>query len=90
METNFGTSGPCLVATGTYNNLARLFKKFRQHVNPKEDAKDAKEYDALHKLIDERELEWQMEGTSSAPAAIIMLMMSRTPRLLLRRRPEGL
>ena len=29
------------IGTGTYSNLERLFKNFRQHVNQKEDAKDA-------------------------------------------------
>ena len=45
------------VATGTYNNLERLFKNFRQHVDPKEDAKDAEEYNALYRSMDERELD---------------------------------
>ena len=49
------------IATGTYNNFKRLFKTFRQHVDPKEDAEDAKEYNVLQKSIDEREREWQNE-----------------------------
>ena len=43
------------IASGTYNNLERLFKTFRQHVDPKEDAEDAKEYNVLQKSIDKRE-----------------------------------
>ena len=31
------------IATGTHNNLERLFKTFRQHVDPKKDAEDAKD-----------------------------------------------
>ena len=49
------------IATGTYNNLARLFKTFRQHVDPMEDAEDAKEYNVLHKSIAKRERERQNE-----------------------------
>ena len=49
------------IATGTYNNLARLFKTFWQHVDPMEDAEDAKGYNVLHKSIKEREREWQNE-----------------------------
>ena len=49
------------IATGTYNNLVRLFKTFRQHVDPMEDAEDAKEYNVLHKSIAKRVLERQNE-----------------------------
>ena len=38
------------VTTGTYINLERLFKNFRQHMNRKADAKDAEEYNALYSL----------------------------------------
>ena len=38
------------VTTGTYINLERLFKNFRQHMNRKADAKDAEEYNALYCL----------------------------------------
>ena len=55
------------IATGTYYNLERLFKNFRQHVNPKEGVKDAKEYNALNNSIDERERQFQIEGDLFSP-----------------------
>ena len=36
-------------------------------MDAEEDAEDAKEYNALHKSIDEREREWQIEGDLFSP-----------------------
>ena len=78
------------VATGTYNNLEGLFKNFRQHVNPKEDGKDAKEYNALYKTIDERGLELQMKGDLFSRWDHHYADDEQVAKLLLRRRPESL
>ena len=55
-------SRPGSIAIGTNNNLERLIKNFRQHVNQNEDAKDTKEYNTLYKSFDERELEWPWQN----------------------------
>ena len=56
------------IATGTYNNLGRLFKTFRQHVDPMEDAEDAKAYNVLHKSIKERVRERLNEEEEYGPS----------------------
>ena len=48
VEAKSSSSRSRQIATGTYNNLTRLFKTFWQHVDPMKDAEDAKEYNVLH------------------------------------------
>ena len=71
------------IATGTYNNLGRLFKTFRQHVDPMADAEDAKAYNVLHGR--ERQKNEEEEDYLYGRRSIMMflLMIMRRSLLLL-------
>ena len=66
-----GPSRP--IATGTYNNLGRLFKTFRQHVDPMADAEDAKAYNVLHGRERQKNEEEEEDGPSSEQQPPVVL-----------------
>ena len=69
-----GKSSPSRpIATGTYNNLGRLFKTFRQHVDPMADAEDAKAYNVLHGRERQKNEEEEEDGPSSEQQPPVVL-----------------